>query len=198
MRQRSTKKRRAIRNIAADQNAIDVRVARDAEDRARLWKGRKGAFGALGRINTDLYVLDGVVPRTRLEAVLAEIYDIARRYNVVLSNVFHAGDGNLHPNISYDGRDPDERERVMLAGRDILAACVREGGSISGEHGIGLEKMEFMPLLFTDDDLQLQKDVRAAVDPERISNPGKMFPTSRSCVEAGPKRASATQTSIEP
>ncbi len=176
-----------IRAICKAHHAFEFRAAKDEADRQKLWRGRKGAFGALGRINTDLYVLDGVVPRTKLEDTLNEIYAIADRYGLTLSNVFHAGDGNLHPNISYDGRDEDERSRVLEAGREILTACVRAGGSISGEHGIGVEKMEFMPLLFTPDDLALQKDLRDAVDPRALSNPGKIFPDSRSCVEVGRK-----------
>ena len=178
-----------IRAIVARNRAIELRMASDAAERLKLWKGRKGAFGAMGRINTDLYVLDGVVPRTRLEAVLNRVYEIAAKYRVTLSNVFHAGDGNLHPNISYDGRDPDERRRVLDAGREILQACVDAGGSISGEHGIGIEKMEFMPLLFTPEDLELQKALRHAVDPDELSNPCKVFPDSRSCVEVGKRRA---------
>ncbi|HLU46820.1 MAG TPA: FAD-linked oxidase C-terminal domain-containing protein, partial [Planctomycetota bacterium] len=129
-----------VREIAHECGALELRAARDAAERQRLWLGRKGAFGAMGRINTDLYVLDGVVPRTRLEEVLERVYEIAQRHRVTLSNVFHAGDGNLHPNISYDGRDPDESARVLAAGKEILQACVDAGGSISGEHGIGLEK----------------------------------------------------------
>ncbi|HVR76427.1 MAG TPA: FAD-linked oxidase C-terminal domain-containing protein [Planctomycetota bacterium] len=178
-----------IRRIAEANHALELRAARDEKERLQLWKGRKGAFGAMGRINTDLYVLDGVVPRTRLEAVLNEVYAIALRHEVTLSNVFHAGDGNLHPNISYDGRNPIERARVLAAGREILEACVRAGGSISGEHGIGLEKADFMPLLFTPEDLQVQKDLRHAVDPRELSNPSKIFPDSRSCIEVGKRRA---------
>jgi glycolate oxidase len=165
-----------------------LRPPRDKAERLGLWKGRKGAFGAMGRINTDLYVLDGVVPRTRLEEVLNQVYDIAARHRVTVSNVFHAGDGNLHPNISYDGRDPDESARVLRAGREILAACVGAGGSISGEHGIGIEKMDFMPMLFTPEDIDLQKALRHAVDPREISNPCKIFPDARSCVEVGKRR----------
>jgi glycolate oxidase subunit GlcD len=177
-----------IRAIAAECRAIDFRAARDAAERAKLWKGRKGAFGAMGRINTDLYVLDGVVPRTRLEATLERIYAIAARHRVTLSNVFHAGDGNVHPNISYDGRDPGERARVLEAGREILQACVEAGGSISGEHGIGLEKKEFIPLLFSEEDLALMADLRHAVDPHERSNPGKVFPDSRGCFEVAGKQ----------
>jgi FAD/FMN-containing dehydrogenase len=177
-----------IKAIAAECHAIEFRSARDAAERLDLWKGRKGAFGAMGRINTDLYVLDGVVPRTRLEEVLATIDEIACRHRVTVSNVFHAGDGNLHPNISYDGRDPDERQRVLSAGREILQACVDAGGSISGEHGIGIEKMEFMPMLFGEDDIRLMVDLRHAVDPEELSNPEKIFPDSRCCMEVGRRK----------
>ena len=116
-----------IRRIVEENKVLEFRAARDELEREKLWKGRKGAFGAMGRINTDLYVLDGVVPRTRLEEVLHHVYEIAERYQVTVSNVFHAGDGNLHPNISYDGRDPDERARVLAAGREILKACVEAG-----------------------------------------------------------------------
>lgn len=176
-----------IQTIVDNNQAIDFQIANNEVERMKLWRARKGAFGALGRINTDLYILDGVVPRTVLEPVLEELYEIADRHRVTLSNVFHAGDGNLHPNISYDGRDEDERGRVIAAGHEILAACVRAGGSISGEHGIGVEKMEFMPLLFSPEDLDLQRDLRSAVDPKSLSNPGKLFPDARSCVESGPK-----------
>jgi FAD/FMN-containing dehydrogenase len=177
-----------IKAIAAECCALEFRTARDARERVNLWKGRKGAFGAMGRINTDLYVLDGVVPRTQLESVLERVDEIAQRHQVTLSNVFHAGDGNLHPNISYDGRDEDEKERVLAAGREILELCVAVGGSISGEHGVGLEKSEFLPLCFDPDDIRTMIDVRHAVDPHELSNPEKIFPDSRTCNEAGRRR----------
>jgi glycolate oxidase subunit GlcD len=177
-----------VLEIARDCGVIELRAARDEAERRKLWKGRKGAFGAMGRVNTDLYVLDGVVPRTRLEAVLEQVYAIAERHRITLANVFHAGDGNLHPNIAYDGRDPDEKARVLAAGREILQACVDAGGSISGEHGIGIEKSEFLPMLFSEDDIELQVDIRRAVDPRELSNPCKLFPDSRACVEAGRRR----------
>jgi FAD/FMN-containing dehydrogenase len=122
----------AIERIVRTNGPIEFRSARDPAQRAKLWKGRKGAFGAMGRVDTDLYVLDGVVPRTALEATLGKVYEIADRHGVRVSNVFHAGDGNLHPNISYDGRDEDETRRVLAAGREMLEACVAAGGSISG------------------------------------------------------------------
>ena len=178
-----------IRAIAGANGAIEFRAARDAKERLQLWKGRKGAFGAMGRINTDLYVLDGVVPRTRLEETLAKIGAISRKHRLTVSNVFHAGDGNLHPNISFDGRDADERARVLEAGREILWACVEAGGSISGEHGIGLEKKEFLPMLFSEEDLALMADLRRAVDPAMRSNPGKVFPDDRGCMETRRRRS---------
>jgi glycolate oxidase subunit GlcD len=169
----------AIRRIVEKNRAIEWRSAHDPAQRAQLWKGRKGAFGAMGRVNTDLYVLDGVVPRTELEKTLEHVYEIADRHGVTVSNVFHAGDGNLHPNISYDGRDEEETARVLAAGREILQACVDAGGSISGEHGIGIEKMEFMPMLFSREDLDFQAGVRDAIDPDGIANPGKLIPDRR-------------------
>jgi glycolate oxidase subunit GlcD len=165
-----------ISRIVKANEPIEFRTARDPAERAKLWKGRKAAFGAMGRVNTDLYVLDGVVPRTRLEETLEKVYEIADRYRVTVSNVFHAGDGNLHPTISYDGRDLEETGRVLQAGREMLEACVAFGGSISGEHGIGLEKKEFMPMLFSADDLELQARVQRALDPQGIANPGKVLP----------------------
>ncbi len=174
-----------IREIVEACGHLEFRVARDESERLQLWKGRKGAFGALGRINTDLYVLDGVVPRTRLEETLEKIYEIAGRHRVTLSNVFHAGDGNLHPNISYDGRDADEKVRVLAAGREILQACVDAGGSISGEHGVGIEKSEFLPMLFDEEDLALQLELRQAIDPDLRSNPCKLYPDARACIEVG-------------
>jgi len=181
----------AITEIVRRNHPLELRSARDAKERLALWKGRKGAFGAMGRVNTDLYVLDGVVPRTALEATLEKVYEIADRWNVVVSNVFHAGDGNLHPNISYDGRDADAVKRVLAAGREILEACVAAGGTISGEHGIGLEKMAFMPLVLDEDDLALQVAVRDAMDPARLANPGKIFPDHRAKTKRAPRPAGA-------
>jgi glycolate oxidase subunit GlcD len=163
--------------------ALGVQAARDAHERKLLWRGRKGAFGAMGRLAPDLYVQDAVVPRTKLPQILAKTCEICDRYGLRLANVFHAGDGNLHPNICYDGRDADETARVLAAGREIMEACLAVGGSLSGEHGIGLEKKEFMPLLFTEDDLEVMSRVRAAFNPRNLLNPGKLLPTPRACVE---------------
>jgi len=174
-----------IREIARVTGAMNFNAARDGEERARLWKGRKGAFGAMGRIRTDLYVLDGVVPPSRLEDTLERIDGIASQHQVPLTNVFHAGDGNLHPNLSYDGRDPGETSRVVKAGKEILRACIEAGGSVSGEHGIGLEKKEFLPLLFSQEDLALMSDLRRVFDPEERSNPGKIFPDAPGAHQTG-------------
>jgi glycolate oxidase subunit GlcD len=166
----------AITQIVRANHPLEMRSARDPKERMMLWKGRKGAFGAMGRIDTDLYVLDGCVPRTRLESTLEQVYEIADRHRVVVSNVFHAGDGNLHPNISYDGRDPELTARVLAAGEEMLRACVDAGGTISGEHGIGIEKREFMTMIYDANDLGLQVAIRDAIDPHHLANPGKIFP----------------------
>jgi glycolate oxidase subunit GlcD len=172
-----------VEAIFARHAAIRVERATDPAERKRLWKGRKGAFGAMGRLKPDLYVLDGVVPRTRLVETLREIQAIGERHGITMSNVFHAGDGNLHPNISFDGRDAEERARVEQAGHEILALCVRMGGSITGEHGVGAEKLDHVPLMFTDDDLEVMARARAAFDPHGLSNPGKVLPARSACAE---------------
>ncbi len=141
----------------------------------------------MGRLAPDLYVHDAVVPRKKLPEVIERVCEIGDRYGLTLSNVFHAGDGNLHPNISFDRRDPDELERVVRAGTEILEMCIAAGGVITGEHGIGSEKRDFMRLLFSEDDLDAMHRLRLAFDPERICNPGKLLPTTRFCMEANPK-----------
>jgi FAD/FMN-containing dehydrogenase len=141
----------------------------------------------MGRLAPDLYVHDAVVPRSRLPEILEAICVIADRYELKLSNVFHAGDGNLHPNISFDRRDEDELQRVLAAGKEILQVCVDAGGVLSGEHGIGTEKREYMPLVFGDDDLDAMLRLRHSFDPDRVCNPGKIFPSTRFCMEANPK-----------
>ncbi|MGH0031591.1 MAG: FAD-binding oxidoreductase [Myxococcota bacterium] len=176
-----------VREIGAAEGATRVEVARDEAERQRFWRARKGAFGAMGRLAPDLYVHDAVVPRSALPEVLAEVCAIGDRHGLTLSNVFHAGDGNLHPNISFDRRDPDELARVVAAGREILELCVRAGGVITGEHGIGTEKRDYMGLLFGEADLGAMRRLRAAFDPEQVCNPGKVFPTTRFCAESNPK-----------
>lgn len=165
-----------IGEACQDHGALAFEEARDEAHRLRLWQGRKGAFGAMGRMSRDLYVLDGVVPRKHLATAIEQIQDIGRKYDITLCNVFHAGDGNLHPNLSFDGNDPDARQRALDAGAEILQLCVKLGGTLSGEHGIGLEKKRFMPLVFSPDDLAQQKAVKAVFDPHSRLNPGKIFP----------------------
>jgi glycolate oxidase subunit GlcD len=187
-----------VRTLCMASGATRVDVARDAAERQRFWRARRGAFGAMGRLAPDLYVHDAVVPRSKLPEVLAQICAIGDRYGLTLSNVFHAGDGNLHPNISFDRRNADELRRVLAAGAEILELCVRAGGVISGEHGIGAEKQDFMPLMFSPDDLDAMRRLREVFDPGRRSNPGKIFPTTRFCVESNPKARGYERVSFEP
>ncbi len=172
----------AILPILEAHGRLEVRRARDAEERSRLWAGRKGAYGAMGRVGPDLYVADVVAPRTRLQEIVRLATDICRERGLLIANVFHAGDGNLHPNISYDRRDREQVERVLEAGRLIMEACLDRGGSLTGEHGIGLEKQEMMDRMFSAADLAVMERVRSAVDPARLMNPGKMVPL-HSCGE---------------
>jgi glycolate oxidase subunit GlcD len=171
--------------ICRQAGARDVRVAKTPTDRERLWQGRKKAFGAMGRASADLVVQDAVVPRTALPDVLETIAAIAARHRLRVSNVFHAGDGNLHPNLSFDASDPDELERVEAASGEIMAACVAAGGSITGEHGVGLDKLGYMSLIFGPDELGLMAATRRAFDPEARANPGKVVPTAQ-CSEWRP------------
>ena len=173
---------RDIRAIVEEYGALEVRQARDADERKQLWAGRKGAFGAMGRVAPDLYVADAVVPRTKLRRLVQRTSEICRARNLKLANVFHAGDGNLHPNICYDRRDADEVERVLEAGHLILEECVRAGGALTGEHGVGIEKRAQMELLFTPEDLTTMCRVRDVWDPERRMNPDKLVPL-RACGE---------------
>ena len=162
--------------ILRERGAREVRSASTAADRARLWQGRKKAFGAMGRIAPDLAVQDAVVPRSALPDIMDRIEEIRRRYGLTISNVFHAGDGNLHPNISFDRRDPDMAHRVHVACREIMAACVDAGGSITGEHGVGSDKIDYMPWIFDGETLAAMRAVRRAFDPAERSNPGKVVP----------------------
>jgi glycolate oxidase len=166
--------------------AREVRVAREEAERQLLWKGRKSAFGAYGRISPAYMVMDGVIPRTRLPYVLGRVNEIVARHGLRVGNVFHAGDGNLHPNILYDPRRPGEEARVLAAGGEILRLCAEVGGSISGEHGIGLEKIDFMPLIFSETDLACMRRLKEAFNPGGLCNPGKILPSRRACAEAGP------------
>jgi glycolate oxidase subunit GlcD len=171
-----------VLTILERHGAIETRRAATESERAKLWAGRKGAFGAMGRVAPDLYVADAVVPRTKLREMVQLTVEICARYELRLATVFHAGDGNLHPNICYDRRDADETRRVMAAGEEILKACVAAGGSLTGEHGIGLEKLPEIGLLFDADDLCTMSRVRRVWDPDLRLNPGKAIPLN-ACIE---------------
>lgn len=176
-----------VEALCREGGAIEVKAAADEAQRLAFWRGRKGAFGAMGRLAPDLYVHDAVVPRTRLPDVVERIGEAAERRGLRLANVMHAGDGNLHPNISFDQRDPAELERVRELGRAILTIAVEAGGVLSGEHGIGIEKRDYMRLLFAEEDLEPMRWVHDAFDPEDRANPGKLIPQPRACTEADPK-----------
>jgi glycolate oxidase len=168
------------RAILSAHNALELREARDDEERAALWKGRKKAFGAMGRLAPDLLVQDATVPRSRLPAVLAEIDQIAERTGLMIANMFHAGDGNLHPNIGYDRRDPDQVKCVEAVSKEIMQLCVDHGGTITGEHGVGLDKRDYMPLVHSPTSLWLQRQVRAVFDRAHNWNRGKVLPEATS------------------
>ncbi len=178
-----------VERICRECGAFEVRVAADDAERALLWKGRKSAFAAMGRIANDYYVQDGVVPRTKLPAVLRRIAELEREYGLRVGNVFHAGDGNLHPLVLYDSRK-GEAEQAKLLAEAILAACMDAGGSLTGEHGVGLDKACQMPQMFGEHDLATFQRLRGAFDPDGLANPGKVLPTPRLCGEVpGPYRA---------
>src|SRR5438270_2423004 len=162
--------------VCRENGASEVRVARNEAERQALWKGRKGAFSAMGRLSPDFYVMDGVVPRTRLPETLAKIDAISERTGFKICNVFHAGDGNLHPLVLFDAFKPGQYEAVLRIGDEILKLCADAGGSVTGEHGIGLEKRENIRYVFSDDDLEVMDRVRRVFDPQRLMNPGKVFP----------------------
>ncbi len=172
-----------LQEICRRNGAREVRVAQSEAERHLLWKGRKGAFGALGALTPNYYVQDGVVPRSRLPEIMRRIAEISKHYGLRIANVFHAGDGNLHPNILFDMRKPGDLDRVIEAGEAILRACVQAGGSITGEHGVGLEKKAYIGLLFSEEDLEAMTRVRRALDPDLRFNPAKLFPTPISCGE---------------
>lgn len=173
-----------VRQICSENGARSVRLAADESERKRLWAARKGAFGAMGRITPDILIQDAVVPRSRLPEVLADTYRIGTRYGLRVANVFHAGDGNLHPLVCFDSRDEDQVRRVKEAGREIMETCVGAGGTITGEHGVGLDKSAYLPLVFSEDDMRAMLQVRAAFDPEGLCNPGKIIPVLKGCGEA--------------
>jgi len=165
-----------LKSVIEASGAYEIRVAKDDADRLRIWKGRKSAFSAVGRLSPDYIVQDGVVPRSRLGTALAEIERMSAAYNIRVANVFHAGDGNLHPLILYNGREAGALERAKKLAGEILQLCIQYGGSITGEHGVGVEKREYLPQMFGEMDMETMRRLRRAIDPREISNRGKMFP----------------------
>src|SRR5205807_2481642 len=169
--------------------ALEIRLAATAEERARLWAARKGAASAMGRIAPNYYLHDAVVPRTQLPRILAHVVEIGQRYDLPIANLFHAGDGNLHPMILFDAREAGVLDRVMAAGREILTQCVDAGGTITCEHGVGLEKQGFMPLIFSPADLEVMARVRTAIDPSGNLNPNKVLPAPHAAHGLGQRAA---------
>src|SRR5467141_4002610 len=173
----------AVAEVCNEHRAREVRVARDNPERELLWKGRKNAFGALGRLAPSNYVLDGVIPRSKLPQTLRRIQEIGTQFGFQIGNIFHAGDGNLHPIILYDPRDTAQFERAMQASVEIIRYCLEVGGALTGEHGVGMEKSELMPPVFSDADFNLMRRVHDAFNPDCALNPGKIFPLSKGCGE---------------
>src|SRR5437763_5426727 len=181
-----------IVEICRRNNAYEVRIAKDDDERARLWLGLKGAFGAMGRLAPDMITMDAVIPRTRLPEVLLEIDRMSERYGLGVANVFHAGDGNLHPLILFDSRYPDQVDKIFTMSEEIMKLCVDVGGSLSGEHGIGYEKKDFMGLVFDEADLDAMMRVKRVFNPNGVLNPGKIFPSRRACTEIGKHTTTST------
>lgn len=178
-----------IQEVCRQSKAREVRVAADDAERAALWKSRKRAFGAIGRLSPNYCTQDGVVPRTKVPEILQRITDVSHKYDLRIANVFHAGDGNIHPILMYDERDVDETNRVVKAGEEILKACVELGGSLTGEHGIGVEKMGQMPLIFSPEDLIAMTEIRGVFNPRNLCNPNKIIPTPTGCIDVvSPRR----------
>lgn len=175
----------AVCAVCMRNGAREVRRAASEAERALLWKGRKSAFAAIGRLAPSYYTQDGVVPRTRIPETLKHIAKVSEKYGLTIANIFHAGDGNMHPAILFDPRDPVQTAKTTEAGAEILRYCVSVGGSITGEHGVGMEKNNLMPLLFSESELSVMKSLRDALNPKATLNPHKIFPTPRSCRETG-------------
>jgi glycolate oxidase len=180
-----------VREIAEGRAAVNLRISDGEAERLQFWAGRKAAFPAIGRISPDYYCMDGTIPRRQLPRVLARMAELSTQYGLRVANVFHAGDGNLHPLILYDANQPGELERAEAFGADILRLCVAVGGVLTGEHGVGVEKRDLMAEMFTETDLDQQMRVKCAFDPEGRLNPGKVFPELRRCVELGRMHVSA-------
>jgi glycolate oxidase len=177
-----------VMDLCRRNKAREVRLAETDQQRADLWKSRKRAFGAIGRLSPNFITQDGVVPRSKLPEMMQFVRECSEKYGLRIPNVFHAGDGNLHPLILYDERDSDQVRRALAASDDILTKCVEMGGSVSGEHGIGVEKIDFMAKQFTPEDLDAMRMLRRVFDPEGRCNPHKMFPGSKRCADFAPKK----------
>jgi len=180
-----------VQEICRKNRAREVRIARTDEERAALWKCRKRAFGAIGRLSPNYLTEDGVVPRSRLPEVMQFVAATSAKYQLRIANVFHAGDGNIHPRVLYDERDASQVERALAAGHAILEKCIEMGGSVSGEHGIGVQKIDFMAKQFTADDLDAMRTLRKVFDPDNRCNPHKMFPGSKRCGDFQMKKQAA-------
>jgi len=180
-----------VGELCRQNKASEVRVAKSDQERADLWKSRKRAFGAIGRLSPNFITQDGVVPRSKLPQMMEFIRECSRKYQLRIPNVFHAGDGNIHPLILYDERDADQVRRALQASNDILEKCIEFGGSVTGEHGIGVEKIDFMSKQFTVDDLEAMRMLRRVFDPDLRCNPHKMFPGSKRCADFTPKKQAA-------
>ena len=176
---------RRVEEIAKENGVVSIRASKSNEERNAFWAGRKAAFPAAGRISPDYYCMDGTIPRRRLPDVLTRISELSEQHDLKVINVFHAGDGNLHPLILYDANIPGQLERAEAFGEDILKLCVEVGGVLTGEHGVGVEKRDLMPVMFTETDLDLQKRVKCALDPKLLLNPGKVIPELHRCAELG-------------
>jgi glycolate oxidase len=176
-----------VEEVLKENNAIQIKVAKDEKERELFWKGRKSAFPAMGRISPDYYVQDGVIPRSKLAEVLGEIEELSKKYGLRVANVFHAGDGNLHPLVLYDSSKEGDLDKTLELAGEILQVCVDKGGSITGEHGVGHDKKRFLSLMFDENDLDTMNLLRCAFDTKGLCNPGKLFPTPRTCVEPGMK-----------
>ncbi|HEX9076230.1 MAG TPA: FAD-linked oxidase C-terminal domain-containing protein [Anaerolineae bacterium] len=180
-----------VSEICRANGAYEIQVPRSTEEREKLWSGRKGAFGAMGRLAPSYYVQDGVVPRTQVPALLRKIGEISIKYGVRIANVFHAGDGNLHPLILFDERDEALTTRVVQAGNEIIAECIKAGGSITGEHGVGIEKRDLMALMYNPSDLQVMERLKSVFNPDKLLNPCKLLPATKSCIEISTRRRKA-------
>jgi glycolate oxidase len=191
LREEAEEQSAAVQEVCRHADAREVRIGLSAQERERLWAGRKAALGALGRLTPSYYILDGVVPRTSLPRVLTGVYEACDRFGFRVANVFHAGDGNLHPNVMFDERVLGATDQVLELGEEIMRLCVDAGGSITGEHGVGYEKRNYMSWIFSEDDMEMMSRLKIAFGTAEGFNPGKVFPTSKGCGEVSSRMAAA-------